>query len=113
MDCVQLVGHVGCYFAEMNMTIPLRWLGAVIFAVSIVIGADAARAELRIALVVGNSNYGTAGISLSNPKNDAEDVAAALEKLGFEVARAVDANKRDMERALERFGRRAIDADAA
>jgi hypothetical protein len=62
----------GVYFAKMNKTRPLRWIGAAICAVTIVIGAGgAARAELRIALVVGNANYATAGISLPNPKNDA------------------------------------------
>ena len=40
--------------------------------------------ESRVALVVGNSDYEFVG-DLRNPKNDATDVAVALEKLGFDV----------------------------
>jgi ABC-type sugar transport system substrate-binding protein len=44
----------------------------------------AARAEKRVALVIGNSSYQQAP-ELRNPKNDATDVAAALRELGFQV----------------------------
>ena len=40
-----------------------------------------ALAERRIALVIGNSEYNDANISLANPGNDAEDMAAALRSL--------------------------------
>lgn len=74
---------------------------------------DDARAERRIALVVGNAHYGNPSLALSNPKNDAEDVAAALRSVGFEVLQAVDANKRDMDLAMAKFARQATDSDAA
>jgi Caspase domain len=46
--------------------------------------ADPASAQKRVALVVGNSDYRHAP-KLTNPKNDATDVAAALMKIGFQV----------------------------
>ena len=76
-------------------------------------GSGNAWAERRIALVIGNSNYKVASISLSNPKNDAEDLSAALTGLGFEVVTVLDANKRDMDLAMQRFARLATGADSA
>jgi len=51
-----------------------------------------AGAPKRVALVIGNSAYQHAG-TLTNPKNDATDVAATLKKLGFAVIDAFDLNK--------------------
>jgi uncharacterized caspase-like protein len=68
----------------------------------------------RVALVVGNSNYKVASISLPSPRNDAEDISAVLNReLGFEVVTAINATKRDMEAKLQQFARLAIDADSA
>ena len=72
----------------------------------------AARAEKRVALVIGNATYQyTAG--LANPTNDADDMALALKKVGFEVMAVKNADKRSLEVAMGAFGRRAQDADAA
>jgi formylglycine-generating enzyme required for sulfatase activity len=73
----------------------------------------AARTGRRVALVVGNGNYQEGGTSLVNPPNDANDVATALTSIGFEVATVVDATKRDMDAALQRFARMANSADTA
>ena len=43
-----------------------------------------ASAERRVALVVGNSHYVNT-VELRNPDNDAQDVAAKLKQLGFQV----------------------------
>src|ERR1700761_8369267 len=75
--------------------------------------AGDARADRRVALVVGNANYPNPSLVLSNPKNDAQDVAAALRSLGFEVLQAIDANKRDMDTSMAKFARLATDSDAA
>jgi hypothetical protein len=69
--------------------------------------------ERRVALVIGNSTYDAANISLATPKNDAEDVAAVLKSLGFEVETLTDGTKRDMDSALQRLARLATDADSA
>jgi uncharacterized caspase-like protein len=61
-----------------------------------------AATQQRIALVIGNSAY-TSG-PLKNPVNDATDMAAALQKLGFKVSLKKNANLETMERAIEDFG---------
>jgi hypothetical protein len=76
-------------------------------------GSVEAWAERRVALVVGNATYAIANISLTNPRNDAEDVSAALKTLGFEVFTSVNATRHDMDVVLQRFARLATDADAA
>lgn len=88
-------------------------IAALFGCVLLTCSAESARADRRIALVVGNSNYNNASLALSNPKNDAEDVATALRSLGFEVVQAIDANKRDMDLSMAKFARLATDSDAA
>ena len=79
----------------------------------VVVSTDAAWAERKVALVVGNTQYKNASLVLFNPKNDAEDVAAALRSLDFEVVLTVDASKRDFDVAMTQFARLATGADAA
>src|ERR1700730_17746612 len=75
-------------------------------------GIPAGYAEKRVALVIGNGAYQNTA-ALANPVNDAEDVAAALQAVGFEVNVEKNVNKRSLEMAMGRFGRIAQDADAA
>lgn len=63
-----------------------------------------ARAEKKIALVIGNAAYPAA--PLRNPVNDARAVAARLEALGYDVALHTDVTQRDFTRAVSRFGQR-------
>ncbi|MEM9124737.1 MAG: caspase domain-containing protein, partial [Pseudomonadota bacterium] len=63
-----------------------------------------AAAEPRIALVVGNSAYGSVS-ALDNPVNDARLMAEKLSELGFEVRHLSDSNQIDMKRAIAQFGR--------
>ena len=81
---------------------------ALIAAIAVVLSAWPAAAEKRVALVVGNSAYVEAP-ALPNPINDASDMAAALQKVGFEVILGLDLGKvafdgkvRDYARALEK-----------
>jgi sRNA-binding protein len=81
-------------------------------AVLLGLSAFEAQADRRVALVIGNAAYqNTAG--LANPVNDAEDLAAALAGVGFEVLLERNLSKRGMESAIARFARLAQDADAA
>jgi uncharacterized caspase-like protein len=82
-------------------------------AIGLVAVSASAHAERRVALVIGNSNYKTANISLSNPRNDAQDISAILTSLGFEVVTTVDASKREMDLSLQTFARLATNADSA
>ena len=56
----------------------------------------------RVALVIGNGAYASVQ-KLSNPANDAADMAAKLESLGFGVTKLVDANLADMRKAQHDF----------
>src|ERR1700693_5599897 len=76
---------------------------AAVFGMIVAIASCADAAEHRVALVVGNSNYKTAGMSLPNPRNDAADVSEVLRELDFEVIAAFDATKDTMESKLEEF----------
>lgn len=71
-----------------------------------------ARADKRIALVIGNGAYKNAP-RLPNPKNDAADVAAALKRSGFETIVGLDLDKAGMDDATIRFARSAREADVA
>jgi formylglycine-generating enzyme required for sulfatase activity len=70
----------------------------------------AAFAEKRVALVIGNGAYVNA-TSLDNPKNDAEDMAAALGKLGFTVILGIDLDKRAMDGKILAFANELSGAD--
>jgi uncharacterized caspase-like protein len=89
------------------------WVAALCGAVVMVLSVSAASAERRVALVVGNSQYKNSNLVLFNPRRDAQDVAATLRSLGFEVILTLDASKRDFDVAMTGFARAAIDADAA
>lgn len=60
--------------------------------------------KYRTALVIGNSDYKTA--PLKNPVNDARDMAKVLRESGFEVILKVNADQREMEKAVRNFGKR-------
>lgn len=69
-------------------------------------------AQERVALVVGNSAYEHVA-PLRNPGNDAADLSAKLEGLGFQVFGGADLDRRALVSALIRFGRAAEQADVA
>jgi formylglycine-generating enzyme required for sulfatase activity len=62
-------------------------------------------AQNKYALVIGNGTYGSMP-ALKNPANDAADMKAALEVLGFQVELLVNANLRQMEDGALRLTRR-------
>ena len=75
-----------------------------------VLTAAEARAERRVALVVGNAHYEHAS-ALRNPLNDAADIAESLKKLGFEVLVARDLDQRAFATQIDQFGRMLEGAD--
>jgi hypothetical protein len=74
-------------------------LGVFVAAITL---ATAARAEKRVALVIGNAAYANTA-PLSNPGNDIADIAAALRRLDFQVIEGRDLDKRSMERTVREF----------
>jgi uncharacterized caspase-like protein len=74
------------------------------------VGVAPGHAEKRVALVIGNGTY-TNAPRLANPRNDAEDVAAALKRIGFETMVAFDLDKAGMDDIEIRFARAARGAE--
>jgi hypothetical protein len=74
--------------------------------------AGMARAEQRVALVIGNGAYRTLP-PLPNPAADATAVAERLRGLGFAVMARNDLDKAGMDDAIRQFGRQAANADVA
>jgi len=66
----------------------------------------------KFALVIGNANY--AGMSpLANPVNDANDITAVLEHLGFTVDKVLNGSLEQMEDGALRLKERLVSADNA
>jgi formylglycine-generating enzyme required for sulfatase activity len=59
--------------------------------------------ETRVALIIGNSDYRSA--PLDNPANDASDLAAALEKQGFNVLVRENVGERGLKEAVDVFAK--------
>jgi uncharacterized caspase-like protein len=78
--------------------------------VAALLPASGARAERRVALVVGNSAYANATV-LRNPRNDASDLADALKRLGFEVLLGLDLDQAKFAGTIEQFARMLDQAD--
>lgn len=76
------------------------------------LAATPALADRRFALVIGNGVYENVA-RLPNPPNDANDVAASLRRLGFDVTTLIDARYDNMRRALIEFGQRSQGAEFA
>lgn len=75
-------------------------------------GVNLANAERRVALVIGNSGYKHVP-ELTNPGNDARDIAGSFERLGFEVTRLDNLDFSGMRRALGTFSQKSHGADMA
>jgi uncharacterized caspase-like protein len=79
---------------------------------AVTLGAGDGIAQSRVALVIGNSAYQNVP-ALRNPANDANDVAASLGRLGFQVFRVNDGTFDDMRRALRDFAERTQGSEIA
>jgi len=95
---------------------PIMWNSATIvfglFLTSIFLGALAPGcfAGDRVALVIGNSNYGNLQ-ALPNPTNDAGDIRDSLERIGFRVTLKENLPYDAFRKALQDFGREAAGAE--
>jgi uncharacterized caspase-like protein len=91
----------------------IRKLIAMAFALiplALVFTASAARAEKRLALVVGNAGYQVG--ALATPANDAGLVAQTLQAAGFDVVGARDLDQDSLRRAFRDFLDKATAAGA-
>jgi uncharacterized caspase-like protein len=67
--------------------------------------------EKRLALVIGNSNYGDP--PLSQALNDVKDMTIVLQSLGFTVIKKTNLNQQEMEEAVAEFARRIQNGEVA
>ncbi|SIN84779.1 caspase family protein [Vannielia litorea] len=81
---------------------------ALVFVTAATLTAEAK----RVALVVGNADYDNV-YALKNATNDAQDLAAALERLDFEVTLLTDATEADFWSRLDTFAASAAEAESA
>src|SRR5690242_11788979 len=80
--------------------------------IGVICCAELARAEKRVALVIGNGAYVNEP-HLPNPSHDAEDVGAALKRTNFEVILGTDLTQARMADVAVQFARASRDADVA
>jgi len=93
----------------------LKGVAALLAALAVVFScatASLAQSGKRVALVIGNADYRFAP-PLKNADREADDVGAALERLGFDVTRAVNADLSALRGSIAAFQRGAATADAA
>jgi hypothetical protein len=75
-------------------------IGAALAAATALACLPAAAAD-RVALLIGNNNYGST--PLRNATNDAKDLGDALKELGFQVIVRENATRKDMIEGIREF----------
>ncbi len=88
-----------------------QWLGLIV-AMLVALAPPADAAERRVALVIGAASYKNAP-RLANTLNDANAVAGAMARSGFEVETLLDPDRAALEAAVRRLGQRAQGAEAS
>jgi uncharacterized caspase-like protein len=88
------------------------WARPFLFVAALLALTCSAQAEKRVALVIGNSAYQNTA-PLRNPRSDAEDMTAALKRLGFEVIAGYDLDDRGMSQKVRDFARSLDGAETA
>ena len=81
-------------------------------AISILISVNAAKADRRVAFVLGNGAYKNVQ-SLPNPAIDAKSMARVLRNVGFDVVEGANLTRDKMTERLLEFGKKAEGADVA
>src|SRR3954454_2505109 len=92
----------------MNM----RCLIAALSAATLLVSANAAMADKRVAFVVGNGAYKNVA-ALPNPAVDAKSMAKLLRNVGFDVVEGSNLTRDKMTEKLLDFGKKAEGADVA
>lgn len=90
----------------------MRYLTLLLSLICMALTATAARADRRVAFVVGNGAYKNVA-ALPNPSIDAKAVAGALRNVGFEVVEGTNLTRDKMTERLLDFGKKAQGADIA
>jgi hypothetical protein len=90
----------------------MRSLTLLVSLICLTLTANAARADRRVAFVVGNGAYKNVA-QLPNPPIDAKAMAAVLRNVGFEVVEGANLTRDAMTEKLLDFGKKAQGADVA
>jgi Caspase domain/Putative peptidoglycan binding domain len=90
----------------------MRYLTVIASLICMLFTAQAAKADRRVAFVVGNGAYKNVA-QLPNPPIDAKAMAAALRNVGFEVVEGTNLTRDKMTEKLLEFGKKTQGADVA
>jgi len=90
----------------------MRYLTVILSLICMLFTANAAKAERRVAFVVGNGAYKNVA-QLPNPPVDAKAMAAVLRNVGFDVVEGTNLTRDKMTEKLLDFGKKAQGADVA
>src|SRR6266403_1019887 len=90
----------------------MSYLTVIVSVFCMLFTADAAKADRRVAFVVGNGTYKNVS-PLPNPPIDAKSMAAVLRNVGFEVVEGTNLTRDKMTERLLEFGKKAQGADVA
>lgn len=90
----------------------MRYLTVIVSLFCMLFTAHAAKADRRVAFVVGNGTYKNVA-QLPNPPIDAKAMAAVLRNVGFEVVEGTNLTRDTMTERLLEFGKKAQGADVA
>ena len=90
----------------------MRYLTIILSLVCMVLSAQSAKADRRVAFVVGNGTYKNVQ-PLPNPAIDAKSMASVLRNIGFEVVEGTNLTRDKMTERLLEFGKKAQGADVA
>ncbi|WP_407160303.1 caspase family protein [Bradyrhizobium sp. STM 3557] len=95
----------------------MRYLTVALSLACTLLAAQAAKADRRVAFVVGNGSYTNGSYTnvtqLPNPPVDAKAMAATLRNVGFDVVEGTNLTRDKMTEKLLDFGRKAQGADIA
>src|SRR5882762_8966729 len=90
----------------------MRLLILALSVLGILVSADAAKADRRVAFVVGNGVYKNV-TPLPNPPTDATSMAGLLRNAGFDVVEGINLTRDKMTERLLEFGKKTQGADVA
>src|SRR6202049_3426616 len=90
----------------------MRFLIAAISAAALLVSVNVAKADKRVAFVVGNGAYKNVA-PLPNPAADAKSMAKVLRNVGFDVVEGTNLTRDKMTERLLEFGKKAEGADVA
>jgi uncharacterized caspase-like protein len=90
----------------------MRYLTVILSLICMLLSAHSAKADRRVAFVVGNGAYKNVA-QLPNPPIDAKAMAGVLRNVGFEVVEGTNLTRDKMTERLLEFGKKAQGADVA